>query len=179
MPESSTPSRETLANKTGGRARVGERLRQRVEELLARYAGRMRNDPAVPRAKELPAALLEDHAMSFLGDLFQSLVILEENEILPSGDESELLTDGTRIQTLISELHGRQRHGLGWTERALEREYEILKEEVESMVRRYASDIEGVGGVSWALEASERLLANAREASFRGYASASRASRDQ
>ncbi len=172
MTESSAASHDHVATKTARRVRVGERLRQHVEELLAKHVSRMRSDPAIPRAKDLPTAVLEDHAMSFLGDLFQSLVVLEENEKIADRDESELLADGTRIQTLIAELHGRQRHGLGWTERALEREYDILREEVESIVRRYATDAEGVGEAAWAVEAADRLLANARKASFRAFGEA-------
>ena len=166
-----------VAKKTEGRVPVGERLRHHVEDLLASHVARLRGDPAIPLAKDLPAPLLEDHAMSFLGDLFQSLVVLEENHQLADRDESEMLGDSTKIQGLISELHGRQRHRIGWTRSALEREYEILKEEVASMVRRYASDANGVGGVRWAIEASNRLLGSAREASLRGYAGAEGGSR--
>jgi hypothetical protein len=170
MTESTAASPEKVADRRPrGRVHIGERLRRHVEELVANYVRHMRADPALPKAKKLPAPLLEDHALSFLGDLFQTLVILEEKEELDRGDESELLSDGTKIQGLISELHGRQRHGLGWTEKALDREYEILRDEVEAIVRKYGTDTEGTGGVAWAVDVCNRLLGFARNASFKGF----------
>src|SRR5881394_424049 len=93
--------------KPAGRARIGDRLRHDLESLIVRYVDRLRTDPLISRAQSLPNPLLEDHAMSFLSDLFQSLVVFENAEQLDDPDESELLGDGIRIQRLISELHER------------------------------------------------------------------------
>jgi hypothetical protein len=176
MTEPSAAPPDKIASKPPDRVHIGERLRRHVEKLVASYVRHMRADPAIPMAKNLPAPLLEDHALSFLGDLFQTLVILEESERLDDRNESELMSDGSKIQSLISELHGRQRHSLGWTEKALDREYEILRDEVEALVRRYGTETDGPGGVAWAVEISDRLLGFARNASFKGFASAKGAS---
>ena len=153
---------------------LGERLRERVEELIATYVARMRNDPAIPRAKDLPRPLLEDHAMSFLGDLFQSIVVLEKSEGLKNADESDLLKDGSQIQRLIAELHGRQRHRIGWTEEALHREYEIFDEEVAVLVKRHAPTAGAAQGVEWALNNLRHLVSRAHDISVAGFADAAR-----
>src|SRR5256885_9482105 len=146
------PESKDKPPKPPGPARIGDRLRHDLPSLIVRYVDRLRTDPLISRAQPLPNPLLEDHAMSFLSDLFQSLVVLENAEHLDDPDESELLGDGIRIQRLISELHGHQRYRLGWTEHALEREYQILREEVDSLVRRHAPDADRAGDFSWAID---------------------------
>ena len=155
---------------------LGERLREGLEELIARYVTRMRNDPAIPRARDLPRPLLEDHAMSFLSDLFQSIVVLEKTENLKNADESDLLKDGSRIQRLVAELHGRQRHRIGWTEEALHREYQILDEEVAALAKRHASTPDAL---DWTLDHLKHLLTRAHDASYAAYGDAARVGRTQ
>ena len=107
--------------------------------------------------------------MSFLSDLFQSLVVLENAGDLDAAAESELLSDGMKIQRLVAELHGRQRHRIGWTEHALEREYQILREEVDSLVRRHAPDPDRAGDFSWAMDVLNQRFNSARDASVAAY----------
>jgi hypothetical protein len=158
------------------RGRIGKRLREHVEDVIDSYVTRLRSDPAIPTARTLPRPLLEDHAMSYLGDLFQTLVVLEEADDVDGRDESALLRDGSKIQHLVSELHGRQRHRLGWTESALQREYAIIAEEVESFVRRHAADGEREGSteLSFAVNVLRRLLGRGRDASLGAYSGAIR-----
>ena len=151
------------------REHIGERLRGNIEDLLARYVTRLRGDPLTPMARPLARPLLEDHAMSCLSDVFQTLVILEKAKDLGAEEEYALLEDGTEIQQLVSGLHGRQRHRLGWTEAALEREYQIIVEEVGSLARRHATDDQVL---AWALEILNRQLERARKASLAGFSSA-------
>ena len=148
--------------------RIGERLQRDLENIIARYLARMRSDPDIP-TKSLPTAVLEDHAMSFLSDLFQSLVILEKSAELNERDESELLNDGSRIQAIAADLHGRQRHRRGWTTTALEREYHIFREEIETLVKLNTQDIDDTDRVAWALKILLRQLERAREASFAAF----------
>lgn len=145
---------------------LGERLRNHIEQLIARYSARLRNDPLIPMAKALPAPLVEDHAMSFFSDVFQTLVVLEKADDLKGREESDLLVDGSQIQHLVAQLHGRQRHRLGWTESALEREYQIINEEVASLVKHRAADADGAERLDWALGTLNRLLGVAHEASL-------------
>jgi len=153
---------------------LGERLRHNIEQLIASYSRRLRSDPLIPPAKTLPAPLVEDHAMSYFGDLFQTLVVLEKSDDLKGREESALLTDGSQIQRLISELHGRQRHQLGWTEEALHREYEIMDEEVVALVKRHEPDKDVAEKVPWAIDTLRRMLKAAHDASFNGYQAAAK-----
>src|SRR5215210_1190115 len=157
---------------TGSRSRIGEGLRHHVEDLIERYVARMRNDPLIPLAKTLPNPILEDHALSFLSDLVQSLVVIEQAGQLDKAEESNLMTDGTQIQHKIAELHGRQRQRIGWTENALQREYLILAEEIKALSSRYGADTARDSALSQAIELFTRLLARCRDASLAGYRAA-------
>lgn len=148
--------------------RIGEKLRQHVEDVIERYVARMRNDPLIPLAKNLPDAVLEDHALSFISDVIQSLVVAEHSAELNSTDESELEKDGSAIQLKIAELHGHQRRRIGWTESALQREYLIFTEEIEALAARYGGD----PALGQAIGLFTRLLARSRDASMAGYRSA-------
>jgi len=55
------------------------------------------------------------------------------------GQPSLLLADATEIQRLVSERHGVQRRTLGWSESALRREFMIVREEIERVVREASS----------------------------------------
>jgi hypothetical protein len=156
---------------------MGEVLRHHIEDLIAKYVTRLRSDPLAPGAKSLPNPLLEDHALSFLSDLFQSVVVVEKADDLDDREESNLLGDGTRIQLLIADLHGRQRHRLGWTERALHREYEILDEEVARMVKGRVADPDTGDAPEPTIELLRRFLGRAHEASFAGFKAAALESR--
>ncbi len=155
-------------------AQLGVRLRENVEQVVERYVARMRTDPKIPLAADLPTPMLEDHAMTFLGDLFQTLVVHEKADQIQDRDESELLKDGNRIQHLISELHGRQRHRVGWTETALQREYDIFTEEVEALARRHAREVESGVPLESALDVLRRHLDRARKTSLDAHANAAR-----
>jgi hypothetical protein len=116
---------------TPGLGRVGELLRASVDEVLAAYVGRLRADPAVPAAGALRRIQLEDHAVSFLADLSQSLVIVED-----AGPEAAaLLADGSAIQRTIAEAHGARRFAQRFDEAALRRDYQIFRAEVERALR--------------------------------------------
>ncbi len=88
-------------------------------------------------------------------------MIIEET----GGLESELLKDGSEIQRVIAERHGRQRAALGWSEAQYRREGEILLEEVNAVMRRRVP--EGVGDVSTALHVLRRLIECATAAGAR------------
>ena len=133
------------------------------------YTARLRADPRIPLARTVTGPQLEDHARSYLIDVFQSLTTLLALDGEPAdGEEASLLRDGSRIQGLISDLHGRQRHRLGWTKDALEREYEILGEEIRSFTRRYVSEEYTAPALDILLGSLER----ARDGSMRGLVAA-------
>ena len=91
----------------------------------------MRQDPRTPLAAGMPEVHLEDHASSFLADVAQSLIVLEDSPTVPG----RLLQDGSEIQRVIAELCGRQRAQFGWTAEALDL-LERFLEWAEQMSRR-------------------------------------------
>jgi hydroxypyruvate isomerase len=128
---SARAERDAAQLQAPGLGKVGEVLRASVDDVLAAYADRLRADPAIPRAREMRRVPLKDHAVSFLADLAQSLVIVED-----AGPEvADLLRDGSAIQRTIAETHGARRFAQGWDEAAVRRDHQIFCEEVERAVR--------------------------------------------
>jgi hypothetical protein len=114
-----------------GLSEVGELLRDELDAILAAYVERLRADPAIPQTNELRRSQLEDHTVSLLADIAQSLVIVAQ-----AGREAHaLLADSTGILRAIADAHGQRRHAQGWPDAALHREYEILRAIVEEVVR--------------------------------------------
>jgi hypothetical protein len=81
--------------------------------------------------RELRGVQLRDHATPFVGLLASQLTVLGETQ----GKDPDLLADGGHVQRLMAELHGAQRHRLGWSENDIERETNILYSEVERAIR--------------------------------------------
>jgi hypothetical protein len=110
---------------------VGALLHGAVTEVLAAYTDRLRAAPAVPRGAARTRVQLEDHAISFLADFAQPLVIVGN-----AGPEAvELLKDGSAIQRTVVEAHGARRFAQGFDEAALRRDQQVFREEVERAVR--------------------------------------------
>jgi nitrogen-specific signal transduction histidine kinase len=137
LPAEAAPSRldeeiltETREAPPPNLAAVGEALQASIPSVLERYRQRLRQDPGIPTADRLADADLEDHASTFLADIAQSLVALERSDVAPA----RLLHDGSEIQRLVAQLHGRQRAQIGWDADALAREWRILGEEIEVAV---------------------------------------------
>jgi hypothetical protein len=108
-----------------------------VHDMGKAFVRRIREARPIADMDERSDAVLQDHTLSLLADLGQSLVLLEDS----ANDAAELLRDGSAIQRTIADRHGLQRHRLGWPEEALEMEFDILEDEVEQAVRRAASDL--------------------------------------
>jgi signal transduction histidine kinase len=111
---------------------VGMCLREEVEEVLTAYGARLRAEPGLPHVAHFRRTELEDHQLSFIADVAQTLVVIDED----GGSESELLRDGSTIQRVIAELHGAMRQRRTWTEEHLSREYDILAEEILGLIER-------------------------------------------
>jgi len=152
-----------------GLGQLGELLHSLVDEILEAYVARLRVDPAIPPA--LRRTELEDHAVSFLADLSQSLVIVGE-----AGPEAvELLRDGSAIQRTIAERHGARRCAQGFDEAAVRRDHRIFRDEVERAVMgrlRQANDGEG-DDVQGVLHALLGLVDRAESISIRAWQQAS------
>ena len=115
---------------------VGNRLGENVGKLVDLFIKRLREDDATfPAARPLRQSLLEDHYPALIADIAQQMTIVGEG----SGDAAVLLGDGTRIEQIIADLHGRQRVALGWTEEQIAREYVILEDEADALLRKEAT----------------------------------------
>ena len=170
LPQSATrvaPPDETLlaARDDGagaGMRGVGEQLQQEIEQLVATYVRRVQDDPTFP-TEGVSRAEIEDHASTMLADMAQALVVLADSE-----ERAEhLLRDGTRIQSIIAELHGAQRARLHWLESALNHEWDILWEELERVLhdRVHAAPDD----VANALAALRRMIDYGRYISVRAW----------
>ena len=136
---------------------------------------RLRTDPRFARASMLSDAQLIDHLPAFVVDLGLALAIVAEVGL----EASSLLHDGSAIRTEIAGRHGAQRRRLGWTVQQVELEYDIVREELERLVRgRHtaivdAPDTRAEAHAAGAVELITRLLEQSRAASVRGFKEAS------
>jgi PAS domain S-box-containing protein len=115
---------------------VGGYLLRENERLLETFVSRLRTDPMIPGGKRLRTAPLEDHAVTLLSDIAQTLVIIGE----AGPDAAALLRDGSAIQRIVAETHGARRHAMGWGIDALRRELEILRDVIASAVRHHMDE---------------------------------------
>lgn len=112
-------------------AEVGHALREECGAILRSFSSSLRADPETPRAHTMPQPQLEDHAVTLLADLSQSLVILAD-----AGEAAAaLMRDSTAILRTISESHGARRFAQGWSEAALRREHQLLRDAIGHAVR--------------------------------------------
>ncbi|MEP6731686.1 MAG: ATP-binding protein [bacterium] len=103
-----------------------------LERLVGLIVGRIRADTSIPMAAGLRTSQVTDHLSTLLADIASALVVVEET----AGQPSALLADATEIQRLVSERHGAQRARLGWTEASMRREFMIIREELDHVIRR-------------------------------------------
>lgn len=110
---------------------IGTRLSTDAETIAERYVNALRADGNFPGARELRGVQLRDHATPFVGLLASQLTIIGETQ----GKDPDLLADSGHVTRLMAELHGAQRHRLGWSENDIEREIHILYNEIERAIR--------------------------------------------
>ena len=138
---------------------IGTRLSNDAETIAERYVAAIRADARFPGARELGGAQLRDHATPFVGLLASNLTIIGES----CGRDPELLADGGHLQRLMAELHGAQRHRLGWSEADIERETKLLVEQVERSINAsvdiVATEHATINGPSDAIRASVSMPA--------------------
>ena len=114
-----------------GLGKVGRALLDGIEATVERIVDRIRTDPSLSITSSLKFSQVADHLPTLLADVAGALVAIEDL----GGEPSPLLADATEIQRLVSERHGAQRHRLGWSEAALRREFMIIREEIERVIR--------------------------------------------
>ncbi|CAN5888366.1 hypothetical protein BH11GEM1_BH11GEM1_24070 [soil metagenome] len=110
---------------------VAHSMLANLGHLVKAVVERIRCDPLLRTATGLRTSQVTDHLPTLLSDVAGALVVVEES----AGETSALLADAMEIQRLVAERHGTQRARLGWTEASLRREFMIIREEVERVVR--------------------------------------------
>jgi PAS domain S-box-containing protein len=144
---------------------IGEMVRSMMNDILGAYVERLRSDVATPRARRMRRPELEDHALSLLADVAQTLVIISE----AGRDAPKLLSDGSAIQHTIADHHGRRRRAQGWTEGAVHRDHELLREELERAVRGRLRGRAMASTVEEAVQLLLRLIGNAERISVEAW----------
>jgi hypothetical protein len=119
-----------LQREVEGLANVGRAVLNAMERTVEAIVDRIRIDPNLNAAAGLKFSQLADHLGALLADVGGALMVMEESK-----GSSATLADAVEIQRLISERHGAQRQRLGWSESALRREFMIVREELERVVR--------------------------------------------
>jgi signal transduction histidine kinase len=143
-----------------GLGELGRRLAESADEVVRRFAERVRAELDVPGLERLSRAQVEDHLATYLMDLAQMMVTLDEE-----GGDPSLLRDGEHIQRLLSWKHADQRLRLGWSAGQMRREHALLLEEVESALRDAV-----LGDGEQAREVLRRLLSEGETVSLSRFA---------
>ena len=144
-------------------AELGRIIAAEALSVGSAVAVRLRTSGDFPPSGTLNDAQLLDHIPAYVADLGLALVIVSEVGV----EASALLHDGNAIRNEIAERHGAQRRRLGWSTDDVEREYDILLEEIERALRLRAtvSETQLDGGI----ELLARLVAQSAAASVRGH----------
>jgi signal transduction histidine kinase len=145
-----------------GLSDLGTLLLRELASLTEAFVVRVRGDNVGPGAQSLRSSQLADHIPTYVADLATVLHAIEEAR----GQPTRLVADGAEIQLHVAERHGAQRAQLAWSPEMLHREWTILREEIERIVRRGSVAVPE-RAVAEALIVLERFLEQGEEASVR------------
>jgi nitrogen-specific signal transduction histidine kinase len=156
-----------------GLADVGELLVREVETITEALIRRIREEDVMPGARTLKFSQLTDHYPSYIADLGGCSSRSKNRRDSPRRS----LGTERRSSGSLPKKHGAQRARLGWTVEHVCREYDLLREELERILRRGAHAIPDTA-VDEGLNILERVLEQAQESSVRAFSRA-RASVDR
>jgi signal transduction histidine kinase len=131
LPVTTRRERRLFRRDARGLGLLSDHLLRRLKPIMDTYVARLRNDSAISGAGEASDIALRDHVPHFLSGIASLL-----SHSQSSGPEiSAVLQGGNAIQRLTLELHGAERHALGWTTDALRRDLAILRDVIENDLR--------------------------------------------
>jgi signal transduction histidine kinase len=111
---------------------IGEALMIEIGSVVREFVNRVRSENLGGTSYSMRSSELADHVGAYVADVASILIALDESR----GRPSSLLADGTEIQHLVAERHGAQRARLGWKQEDLSREWVILREETERIIKQ-------------------------------------------
>lgn len=114
-----------------GLGSAGRTLLSTLDHVEQQWVERLRTDLLPRHAARLNKAQLADQTAELIAATAKVLFVLEEG-----GGDPALLRDAEDIQELVAKRHGQQRRRLGWSRGELEREYRLLSEIIDDVVRR-------------------------------------------
>ena len=120
-----------------------------LEPLVAAVVERIRTDPSLHVAAGLQTSQVTDRLSTLLADIAATLMTVD--------DPAPSREDALQSQRLAADLLGAQRARLGWTEASMRREFMIIREELERVVRN-AVPAGGVLQMADALAALNRFI---------------------
>jgi PAS domain S-box-containing protein len=129
-PAADEPFWPAVAGEVPGLREAGRMLEESPDHVVEAWAPRVQRDPGVPGAHALDRARLEDHTQTLVLEIGRALTILDT-----TGGAPLMMRDGENIQRTLAQLHGLQRARLGFGVDEIRREYAILLEEMEALLR--------------------------------------------
>jgi hypothetical protein len=150
-------------------ADVGEILLGEIDGVVSGFVERLRAERIVPTAETLRFSRLANQAAAYVADVAAVLIAAGEAR----GQPSTVIADASELQRFVAERHGLQRAKLGYSREALAREWTILREQIERVIRRAASAVPEPA-LSEALALVERVIDQARQISDRSLFRAAR-----
>ncbi|MDB4882894.1 MAG: sensor protein [Gemmatimonadetes bacterium] len=150
-----------------GLAEIGIALQREQGEVLDAFVARLRDESLSPNIATLRFPQLADHLGTYLTTLSTTLMAVQDAR----GQPSNLIADGSDILRMLAERHGAQRQRLGWTSAALQREWQLLSDEVHRVVRDCARTV-AEPALAEARMLIDRFVEQASEGSLRSFARA-------
>ena len=151
-----------VAARLAGFSDVAANILRELPSLCNALVDRLRAEAIIPNTDSLRAAQLADHMACYVADVATMLRALEEAR----GQTSRFVDDSVELHDFIAEKHGKDRARLGCTADIVRREWKIVREEVERVIRRAAGMLPR-GNVSEALIAADRFLEKGEDRSVR------------
>jgi hypothetical protein len=150
-------------------ADVGDVLLGEIDGVVSGLVERLRAERIVPTVETLRFSRLANQAAAYVADVAAVLIAAEEAR----GQPSSIIADASELQRFVAERHGLQRAKLGYSREALAREWGILGEEIERVIRRVAPSVPEPA-LGEALALVERFIDQARQISERSLMRATR-----